>query len=453
MVQVLVAGLLALVVSVTGLALLAIAQAFVSALNSRHFTRLLLEQDLAVAAPRGQPRGGLGHLLPDGALRDGGEGARGGRPKLVWMGVLCALAILGYQMLHLYFWYGGGPSTCGTIFLDSRSVGNLRYEQAAQEFSRYYNLVSILTNTAIGFLSIACFLPDRPSRGGRVTERHGQTTVPAAGLLLRRYCWPRPRPPPSARSLSGDGDAPRHILVGFRADAPPFSSIKRVGGRRSATKAISSISATGSRARPERALPDGQDPGHRGGPLRPPRASEGERWRPGEPTADAKVDLLCDPVTLRYASESDEPVGARRTDGIFSPIVFVTGFPMSSAARAAPARRCSGSSAGRRRARWRCRPASATPSASGRAWHPVRRASNRGVRRRPEAGGGFSFERNAQGAKPSRRARLGLPHRRRPDPAEDRRIPLLPLRQPHRGRGVVLQGERARPSTTSATRI
>ena len=35
-----------------------------------------LRAGLRADAARGQPRGGLGHLLPDGALRDGGEGAR-----------------------------------------------------------------------------------------------------------------------------------------------------------------------------------------------------------------------------------------------------------------------------------------------------------------------------------------------------------------------------------------
>ena len=100
------------------------------------------------------------------------------------MGFLCALAILGYQMLHLYFWYDGGAYwKCGTIFLEllpqrhSRAFPQPvrgragvaqpmhRRRPSAQEFSRYYNLVSILTNTVIGFLSIACFLPDRqPAR-------------------------------------------------------------------------------------------------------------------------------------------------------------------------------------------------------------------------------------------------------------------------------------------------
>ena len=40
------------------------------------------------------------------------------------------------------------------------------------------------------------------------------------------------------------------------------------------------------------------------------RDEESDRWMPGQPTEGAKVDLLCDPVTLRYASESREPVGS-----------------------------------------------------------------------------------------------------------------------------------------------
>ena len=41
-------------------------------------------------------------------------------------------------------------------------------------------------------------------------------------------------------------------------------------------------------------------------------------------------------MTLRYASEVEEPIGARRTDGIYSPIIYVTGVSSWSAAGAAP---------------------------------------------------------------------------------------------------------------------
>jgi hypothetical protein len=118
---------------------------------------------------------------------------------------------------------------------------------------------------------------------------------------------------------------PRDVLVGFRADAPPFSSIKRVGDEERYEGYLVDLCNrifTPDRSERFRMVKTQVTATDRFARL---AHGVGERWRPGEPTADAKVDLLCDPVTLRYASESEEPEGARRTEGIFSPIVFVTG--------------------------------------------------------------------------------------------------------------------------------
>ena len=338
MVQVLVAGLLALVVSVTGLALLAIAQAFVSALNSRHFTRLLFEQDYALM-PLAVSLAGVSVIYCLMVLFAMEEKEHGAGPlKLVWMGFLCALAILGYQMLHLYFWYGGGAYwKCGTIFLELLPRGILERfptlfagelalrsqcteAPGAQEFSRYYNLVSILTNTMIGFLSIACFLPDRQPARPPYPVVAGNAPGAAAGLLLLMLLAALPTAAVGQAAETADP-----VLVGFRADAPPFSSIKRVGEEERYEGYLVDLCNRifapdqGERYRMVKTQVTSADRF-----VRLAR-TEAERWRPGQPIAGAKVDLLCDPVTLRYASESDEPVGARRTDGVFSPIVFVTG--------------------------------------------------------------------------------------------------------------------------------
>ena len=204
-----------------------------------------------------------------------------------------------------------------------------------QEFSRYYNLVSILTNTLIGFLSIACFLPDRqparppyPAPAGQPTGRRRR--APAADAAGH---GPDRRHRPGSRAEAGE---PRAVLVGFRADAPPFSSIKRVGEEERYEGYLVDLCNrifTPDRGERYRMIKTQVTSADRFARL---ARSEAERWRPGQPIAGAKIDLLCDPVTLRYASESDEPVGARRTDGVFSPIVFVTGVSYVERSTAAP---------------------------------------------------------------------------------------------------------------------
>ena len=107
----------------------------------------------------------------------------------------------------------------------------------------------------------------------------------------------------------------RYVVVGVRSDAPPFSSVVRIGEKE--TYAGYLIGLCQQIFAPH---PDGHEQYRmvtsevtvydRFERLRrDPRV----QWRPGQPLAGAKVDLLCDPVTLRYSME-DKRTARRPTD-------------------------------------------------------------------------------------------------------------------------------------------
>ena len=261
--------------------------------------------------------------------------------KLVWLGFLCGLAILGYQMLHLYFWYDGGAYwRCGTIFLEllPRGILELFPNLFEGELALRNNMHRAAAERA-GILAILqprvdphqhsdrlpvdCLLPARspPARPPRAPATH-RIRPPCSCCCC---CWPRP---PTAAIEPGralEAGEPRDVLVGFRADAPPFSSIKRVGEEERYEGYLVDLCNRIFHARPGRTLPDGQDPGHLGGPLRPPRARRGGALaaRPADRRREDRSPLRPGHAALRLRKRR---AGRRAAHGrIFSPIVFVTG--------------------------------------------------------------------------------------------------------------------------------
>ena len=194
-----------------------------------------------------------------------------------------------------------------------------------REFFQYYNLVSIIINTLIGFASIACFLPERrpgisdedtasPADGERSPGPSALAGI-LFGLMLAAI----------ATAAVGQAATADNVVVGFRNDAPPFSSTKRIGDEWRYEGYLVDLCTrifAPDRSEGYQMVKTEVTANDRFARL---LRDETERWKPGTPTTRAKVDLLCDPITLRYASEVNEPKGERRTDGIFSPIVYVTG--------------------------------------------------------------------------------------------------------------------------------
>jgi hypothetical protein len=240
------------------------------------------------------------------------------KPPLFLLGCACGAAILAYQVAHAYLWFGG-QGLGGGPFLKQL------FQSPSGDLTRYYAVTQLVIYSLIGFASIAWFLPERrkPASTGAQPKPAGAgpslaSIAPALPLLL---------PLLLAHPTWADDSERRYVVVGVRADAPPFSSVVGIGDKDVYTGYLIDLCQQIFAPHPdgheryrmvtsevtvydrfERLRRDTRDP-----------------WQPGMPLADAKIDLLCDPVTLRYSMEASEPRLARRTDGIFSPMVYVTG--------------------------------------------------------------------------------------------------------------------------------
>ena len=359
------------VVSVIGLALLAIAQASISARGSRPLHPASLRAGPAALAACGQPRGGLRDLLPDGALRGGGEETRRrARLKLViGMGVLCALAILGLSDAPpLLLVRSEAPFWKCRRDLPRASCTPERSRAFPSTFSRSSWRCRVSPPKGRAAAVLAILQPrldphrssaDRLLLDGAASCPIRRPTAPAAPENRRRAGGPlrAGRPPaarrPSVRRRPPPRPPPRHrrhrrhrasrgseVLVGFRADAPP-SPRSSASARRSATTATSSISAT-EIFTPDRASTTGWSR-----PTSPPRIAshvlaenEGERWTARPDRRGGEGRPLCDPghPALRLRERRARP--ARGAPTASSPRSSSSpASPTSSAAAAAPARR------------------------------------------------------------------------------------------------------------------
>jgi hypothetical protein len=354
MLQVLSAAALAFLVAVIGLTALAVAQAGIMSRGTSEFWRLLIEARLPLL-PLALSLAGISVIFCLAVLfaveeRESLQAAveeakKQGRPAVdpnrhaIGLGVLCALTVLAYQVVLTYFWYVKvipGPSCAGGRFFHELFYPDHWNEGTTwNSCARYYGLTSLVVYTLLAFLSVTFLIPRQRSRASQDGEEVSiQPPQPAlgggtAGVLLLTtliigltagHALGSPR----GRMLAVDD---RTVVVGFRADAPPFSYLRQFGEEEryvgylvdlcnlifagDAAKQFTVVTTTvTAQDRFERL-------------VREPR----QHWDPSrtrEPLADASVDLLCDPVTLRYTSEQDDGK-FQRTDGIFSPIVFVTG--------------------------------------------------------------------------------------------------------------------------------
>lgn len=230
-----------------------------------------------------------------------------------WIGMISGAVVIAAIASHLGFWYGE-HRTCsklGTFLLDLFSPGCFKY----------YGGLDLFVYPALAFLAAAVFgNPSRVTPAKRRELRRGAAVaVPASIVLLaamalaspgaKAQAQTPPQTPPQAPA-----QPPQPIRVGFRADAEPFSyhiDLNRMQPPDArhlhqyvgyiadlcyyifdqSDYEITEVEVTAEN-RFNRLKADRSDGGH--------------------------IDVLCDPVTLRF-SEPD------RTDaGLFSPIVFAS---------------------------------------------------------------------------------------------------------------------------------
>ena len=269
---------------------------------------------------------------------------------------------------------------------------------ARRLLAQYYNLVSILTNTLIGFLSIACFLPERRP-GAAPDRRRPRRREPAgsrspvaaarrlilAGLSCRHGQRRRGR---ARRTTSSSASAPT------RRPSPRSSAIGGGGALRGLSRRSlqpdlhprPAASATGwSRPRSPPTDRFARLARQRGGALAARRADRRCEGRPALRPGHAALRLRERRARRRAAHGRGLLADRLRHRGLL---------PRAQQGRHRT-RRCSASSAGRRPARSCCRPASATPSASGRASapSPTRTRSTAASRGPSNARGRFAGQR------------------------------------------------------------
>ena len=206
----------------------------------------------------------------------------------------------------------------------SRRAGVARRCTRPQEFSRYYNLVSILRQHG-DRLPVDRVLPARsPARASAYPSASRPAhRARAAGLLLADAAGPVPTAAIGQARRPGGGE-PRARPRRLPRRRPALLLDQAHRARRRPSKAIWSTLLPGSSRPTAGTLPDGEDrgdPDDRFARLSQARPTGGgaaaDRRREG------RAPLRSGDSALRHRDRG--PAGRSRTDGVFSPIVYVTG--------------------------------------------------------------------------------------------------------------------------------
>jgi hypothetical protein len=258
--------------------------------------------------------------------------------RFLRLGVVCALAVLVYQVVLTYFWYSRSP--VATSCAGGPFFGELLFPWAWTPWcSRYYGLISIFLYALIVFLSVTILIPKPRSAAPRRTQPPAApkvvppgTPAPRQGAVAVLLLTALLLGLTATHALGSGGSAPPNqivtdrtlVVVGFRTDAPPFSYLRQFGTNERYAGYLAQLCDrifTGDVKRTYEVIATNISAQDRFDRL----VREPDEHLASGPDGKPKVDMLCDPVTLRYSAEASEREGARRTDGIFSPIVYVTG--------------------------------------------------------------------------------------------------------------------------------
>ncbi|PJR10695.1 transporter substrate-binding domain-containing protein [Sinorhizobium meliloti] len=220
------------------------------------------------------------------------------RRPAVFYGIASALLVAASQASHLAFWYGGRPCTAyAAAFLTDLLVDGCFV---------YYGGLDFFVMPLLAFLAAVVFGDPRPAsfalRRLRLTQPGLVSTIVIVAIGLASV----PLGSPSALAQVGPSKA--EVKVGFRADVEPFSYMVSADG---GTQAGDRPLYRGFIADLCYWIFDGGDYS-----LVETTVTEDDRF---EKLKSGDIDVLCDPVTLRFS----EP--ERAASGIFSPIVFATG--------------------------------------------------------------------------------------------------------------------------------
>jgi len=218
----------------------------------------------------------------------------------LWYGVFCAVGVGFLSVQHSYFWNGSLSFHCPGL----RVIATL-------DCARRLDLVGHVILVILAFLAAGVFgeLPERTRmQPARVLPR----SLPVIALLALL---------PAMDARAQVAPPPEEVVVGFRADAPPFSYRDRNRANPAETRPFKGfladlcfdIFAGDDRYRIKAVPVTAED---RFARLRDPDSPP----PPGTGVAETEpIDMLCDAVTMRFSDRE------RAGRGIYSPIVFASG--------------------------------------------------------------------------------------------------------------------------------
>jgi hypothetical protein len=234
---------------------------------------------------------------------DRAELARDQRYYLFPHGLICAFFVSAWMAAHLIYWSGFDCNPAYNWFVEGGCF-------------RRYNLTDLIVCFVVAYFAAGVFA--RPARavvrpmavGGAESGILSKSAVGAVVLLALIF-------PSGVFAQTGQVfDRKKVIVAGFREDAEPFSYVLGTGKDRNYKGYIAQLCYKIFEGSDYSIVSVAVTADDRFRRLRKKRFPAYDPQRPDE---DQKIDILCDPITLRFSDP------AARADGIFSPIVFASG--------------------------------------------------------------------------------------------------------------------------------
>jgi hypothetical protein len=285
---------LATAVSLVGLGLVAVVQAALIAPNQLRFQEILLTGQSPILGYYlwQAGAGGINALLVALAVDDSAD-----PPTLpAWAyGALNLLLVSGWMVGHLAL--RSGLSLCP-------AGGWACY--------RWYGVTDFLVYAALAWLGATAF-----ARLQRRRPREWASPSPAATAVVLVAGALAAAGPSRAQGTPAAEEDPTVVVAGFRNDVEPFSFRSRNPFERRFDGYIADLCYDIFEGSHYRLVPVAVSAQDRFGRL---RTRETAPHDPAMPEDAQPIDILCDPVTLRFSQPED-----RAKNGIFSPIVFASG--------------------------------------------------------------------------------------------------------------------------------
>ena len=227
------------------------------------------------------------------------------------LGAMSALCVVGWLAGHAYYWFSGQSCSGGPFLADLFSSKGCFKNYAGLDFL-IYPLIAFLSASIFGARPVDAEAIQWP---GRRRWSWGAAATAAVVLIVLALVWGHAvRAQEAGASADGSGVASQlageKVRVGFRADAEPFSYKVALEDETAKNRHAHYIGFIADLCYK---IFDGSKY-----QIETSEVTAENRFKLLE---DGKIDVLCDPVTLRYSG--DDPL--RGEVGNLSPIVFATG--------------------------------------------------------------------------------------------------------------------------------